>query len=228
VPPQLPALSPKAVHKPGKCLALEHLNALPGDEDLLLGIHQGELWAAYLPPRLPLPQGTSHWHQGPPPAPPPPVTPVPGTGWSRIGPVDAIDGDHAIADPGGNTTIAYGTWQAGGAAVLTAGGETILLTTEGAVTVPKGTLPMAVGQTTHLWLYGAIGSKLVACKSTCRILDPGPQSDLVAVVPRSEDVLVLGYADGRIGSYRVPASGGQAVPQHALVATLNAFLKTKP
>jgi hypothetical protein len=226
-PPQLPALSPKAVFKPTTCLPLEQVSALPGDPDLLLAIHAGELWAAWLPPPLPLPQGTSHWDRKPP-APPPPATPRPGSGWSSIGAVDRLDGDQAIPAPGGNTTIAYGTWQAGGAAIIESAGETIVLTRRGAVTVPAGTRPMAVGQTAQPWLYGALGSKLVACAASCRILDPGPKSDIVAVVPRGVTTLVLGYADGRIGTYRVPASGGQVVPQHALVAKLNAFLATKP
>lgn len=226
-PPVLPALSPRAVTRPAACMTLTSLAVVPGTPDLILGISGGELHAAWLPPPLPLPAGVSHFDRQKP-GPAPVQKPQPGTGWLRVGKVDAIVGDAAIADPGGNTAIADGSWGALGAAVITADGREILLAPLGAVTLPQGTRPMAIGQNKTFQAWGAIGSKIVVCATTCRILDPGPKENVVAIVPRTETALALGYADGRIGVYEVPQRGGEEVPAHPLTAALADLSKRRP
>ena len=61
-----------------------------------------------------------------------------------------------------------------------------------------------------------------------RVLDPGPKQKLIAVVPRAKDLLVLGYADGRNGIYRVPPQGGQPVTAHPLIESLRTLMTRRP
>jgi hypothetical protein len=60
------------------------------------------------------------------------------------------------------------------------------------------------------------------------VLDPGVPSAIVAVVPRTESDLMLGFADGRVGVYHVPDAGGETVDNVPLVSDLIAFLKHRP
>ena len=87
---------------------------------------------------------------------------------------------------------------------------------------------MAVSHGEALRAWGAQGSKLVECTSTCRVLDPGVKDDIVAVVPRNDTTVVLGFADGRMGVYTPPATGGTAVKQHDLAAALAGALTRFP
>ena len=221
-PGVIPPLDRAAVVKPKSCLPLSQVSVVPGDPALVLGIHKGELHAAWMLPQLPDPHAPGYA-----PGPGPLPTPPSGTDWTRIGPVTAVHGIDAIPEPGGNVEVGHHTWQLGGGAVLTVGGDTVLLTRHGAVTLPPNTRPMAMGAEGALHAFGALGNKLVECRATCRILAPGPQADIVAVVPRTHAQLVLGYADGRIGIYTPPATGGRVMPQHAIVSKLNAFLSTR-
>lgn len=228
VPPELPPLSKKAVHVPSECLPLSEVHALPGDPDLLLArTEAGRLALAWLPPPLPLPSG--HDPRDPTPSEPAPVQhPRPGSGWTVLGAVDRIEGDRGVPSPGADTAI-RGGWQAGGGAVLEIGSESLVLTRGGAWTVPPGTKPMAV-QTgpAKAKLYGALGSKLVVCDQRCRTLDPGDGRDIVAVVPRTESEIILGFGEDETAVYRVPGTGGTETPPHALEAALEAQLAAKP
>jgi hypothetical protein len=228
-PPVLPALHRAAVHDPPECLPLEAVTAVPGVPDLLLArTADGELAAAWLPPPLPLPSGTSHFHDQGPPPPPPVQHPRPGTGWTRLGPVAAVVGEPGVPAPGADTAIADDTWQAGGAALVATGAAEILLTPTGAATLPAGATPRAV-MLYAPGAYGALGHQLVACDAArCRILDPGPRSAIVAVVPRTATTVVLGYEDGRIGTYEVPAEGGEAVTENPLASRLRTLLAARP
>jgi len=225
-PPTLPKLSPLAVTRKPACLKLEQVSALPGDPDLLLALSAGELWAAWLPTPLPLPGGTRFGRAVD--AQPVVQHPKPGAGWLRIGKADSVAGEDARPEPGSGTAIAAESWQAGGAALIRVGEKPILLGRLGAVTLPPATRPMAVGTADHFQAWGAIGPKLVVCAESCRVLEPGVESDIVAVVPRSETSLILGYADGRVGVYEVPAEGGSVVPNEPLVEPLRALLKKRP
>jgi len=226
-PPQLPQLFKAAVYDPPFCLPLEQVVALPGAPDLLLArTRDGRLVAAWLPPPLPLPSGSSHFHPQPP-GPPPVQTPRPGTGWLDIGRADGIEGLPGAPAPGADSEIDASSWLAGGAAIVTVGGTKILVTPFGTATLPPQTKPMAMLQY-ELGVYGAIGSRLVYCDGRCRILDPGPRRNLIAVVPRAKDLLVLGYDDGRNGLYRVPAQGGQPVAEHPLARAIGQALAAKP
>ncbi|HET6584712.1 MAG TPA: hypothetical protein VFG69_14745 [Nannocystaceae bacterium] len=226
VPPKPPALHAKAVTKSPRCTKLDRVSALPGAPDLLFATSGDRLLAAWLPPPLPLPLGTGFHDRGPPPK-PEKQRPRPGTGWFELGVADGIAGDDGIADPGGDTRI-KGGWQAGGAAIITADGTSILVRPEGAVTLPNDTTPLAVGTSGTLHVWGAKGAKLVDCAKECRVIDTGVDADIVAVVPRSASILVLGFADGRLGLFTVPATGGTTVRQHALVPAIEAALKRRP
>jgi hypothetical protein len=87
--------------------------------------------------------------------------------------------------------------------------------------------PMAMLQY-DLGAYGAIGSRLMFCGRSCRVLDPGVNRELIAVVPRTKEVLVLGYKDGRNGLYTVPQAGGRPVPEHPLVAAIRQVMAKRP
>lgn len=227
IPPVLPALSPRAVTRPKACTALDEVHAVPGEPSLLLARAGDRLLAAWLPPPLPLPPGDN------------PMTgrkggvpvqhPRPGVPWFDVGPWPGrLDGLDGVAAPGGDTVIHDGSWQAAGAMVLTLADASLVLSPAGASTLPPDTKPMALSfaGTGHVW--GAQGNKLVDCARDCRVLDPGVASELVAVVPRSATELVLGFADGRVGVYVVPASGGAPVPRHPLATALDAALARRP
>jgi hypothetical protein len=228
-PPALPALFPEAVHVPPMCLPLEEVHALPGDPDLLLArTKEGQLAVAWLPPPLPLPQGRDPRSDEP--VEPPPVQhPQPGSGWTVLAPVDRIAGNRGLASPGTNTAIRDGSWQAGGGAVLEVGDARLVLTPRGVWTLPPDTKPMAVqtGPTTGK-LYGVIGPKLVVCETLCRTLDTADPREIVAVVPRTETEVVLGFATGEAAVYTVPTTGGVETPAHALEAQLEVQLAAKP
>jgi hypothetical protein len=226
-PPQLPPLLEAAVHDPPFCLPLAQVVAVPGDPDLLLArTRDGRLVAAWLPPPLPLPSGTGRF-QPKPPQPPPVQHPRPGTGWFDIGRAEKIEGLPGLPAPGEDRDVASSSWRAGGAAVVTAGGVQILVTPHGTATLPPEVKPMSLLQY-ELGVYGAIGSRLVFCDGRCRILDPGPKRNLIAVVPRARDLLVLGYEDGRNGLYRVPGQGGEPVADHPLAKALAQVIAKRP
>ena len=201
IPPKLPALHAKAVTKPATCRPLATVSALPGDPDLLLAIHEGQLFAAWLPPPLPLPAGENPLREpGPRTTPAKPVVqrPRPGLAWFAVGPADRVHGDDGLPDPGGDTAIAGGSWQAGGGAIVEVDGTQILVVPEGAVTLPPGTTPMAVGTAGKLQVWGAQGDKLVECTTACRVLDPGVgfskrTEDSVAVLAELQRLIALGH-----------------------------------
>jgi hypothetical protein len=231
IPPKLPALHAKAVTKPAKCTPLDEVSAVPGVPDLLLARSGKKLLAAWLPPPLPLPRGEDPRREFMPPtkAPKPEKQrPRPGVTWFEVGTADDVQGDDGIVDPGGDTRIAHGSWQSAGAAIVEVDGAEILFLRNGAVTLPKGTTPMAVSHGEALRVWGARGHELVECTSTCRVLDPGVKDDIVAVVPRNDTTVVLGFADGRMGVYTPPATGGTAVKQHDLAAALAGALARAP
>jgi hypothetical protein len=227
-PPKLPALSAKAVTRPARCTPLRSVSALPANPDLLLAIAEdGQLLGAWLPPPLPLPHG-SHFGK---PLDKGPIAQSPraGTGWLSVGRVDRVEGIDGVPAPGADTAIADGSWQAGGAAVLHVGKTAILFTPNGALTLPPGTKPMAVGTAGTLAAWGAKGHELVVCAvKGCRLLDPGDHGDIVAVVPRSLNDLILGYADGRVGVYLTPEQGGSAIQAHPLEDALEELLEKRP
>jgi len=225
-PPLLPKLSPLAVTRSPSCVKLDRVAALPGDPDLLLALSGGELWGAWLPEPLPLPAG-SHFGRK---IDERPVVqhPKPGPGWTKLGKADALTGEDAQPAPGVQATIPPGTWQAAGGALIRTGASEVLLTRLGAVTLPAGTKPMAVGTGDHFRAWGAIGAKLVDCAASCRVLDPGVAGEIVAVVPRTDTTLLLGYADGRVGVYELPATGGDVSAADPLVESLRALLKKRP
>lgn len=233
IPPKLPALHAKAVTKPAKCTPLDAVSAVPGEPDLLLARSGGKLLAAWLPPPLPLPLGKDPRGGGkewlPPTKAPKPETqrPRPGVTWFEVGTADAVHGDDGIADPGGDTALAHGSWQSAGGAIVEADGVEILFLPRGAVTLPRGVTPMAVSHDA-LRVWGAKGHELVVCTSTCRVLDPGVNETIVAVVPRNDTTVVLGFADGRMGVYTPPATGGTAVKQHDLADALAKALARAP
>ncbi len=230
IPPKLPALHAKAVTKPAKCTPLDEVSAVPGVPDLLLARSGKTLLAAWLPPPLPLPRGEDPRREFVPPAKAPkpePQRPRPGVSWFEIGTADDVHGDDGIADPGGDTAIAHGSWQSAGGAIVEVDGVQILFLPRGAVTLPPGTTPMAVSHE-RLQAWGAQGSKLVECTTTCRVHDPGVKDDIVAVVPRTETTVILGFADGRLGAYTPRATGGTAVKQHDLAAALTKALERAP
>jgi hypothetical protein len=130
--------------------------------------------------------------------------------------------------PGADTKIADGTWQAGGAAVVRAGAVEVLVTPNGAVTLLKDARPMAVGVAGVRHVWAAIQGHVVDCTTSCRVLDPGVSTPIVAIVPRTETDLILGYADGRVGVYSVPKSGGVPVPASPLAAAIDAVLAKRP
>jgi hypothetical protein len=231
IPPTLPKLHAKAVTKPAKCQPLDEVSALPGDPDLLFATRGGQLFAAWLPPPLPLPTGEDprrEFMPTPKPAKLAKQRPRPGVAWFPLGLADDVQGDDGIADPGGDTAIQGGSWQAGGGAIVLVDGTPILVVPHGAVTLPKGAKPMAVGTGGKLQVWAAQGEKLVECTTTCRVLDPGVGKDIVAVVPRDETTVVLGFADDRIGVYTLPATGGVAVKQHDLAAAIAGALARRP
>jgi len=228
IPPTLPALSPRAVLRPATCTPLDAVSAVPGGPDLLLARRGDQLLAAWLPPPLPLPAGVDP--RGPTPVrPPPQQRPRPGTGWSVVGAAAGVHGDDGVPAPGRDTAIASGSWQAGGAAVVEVGGDVaILVTPAGAVTIPAATRPMAVATDGTLHAWGALGARVVDCTATCRVLDPGVGVDVTAIVPRTRDQVILGFADGRVGAYAIPATGGDAVARHPLTDALDAALARRP
>jgi hypothetical protein len=226
-PPPLPALSPKAVTRPAKCLPLAGVSALPGNPDLLLATAKdGELWGAWLPPPLPLPQG-SYFGQaldhGP-----VVQSPRPGTGWIHLGAADRVEGEDGVPAPGADTKIADGSWQAGGAALVRVAGAEILLTPRGAITLPPSARPMAVGKADRAHVWAALGDRLVDCAPLCRVLDTGVRAPITGVVPRSETELLLGYAPERVGVYVTPAPPGEVVPAHPLAKALASLLAMMP
>jgi hypothetical protein len=226
-PPTLPPLFKAAVHDPPFCLPLEQVVAVPGAPDLLLArTRDGRLVGAWLPPPLPLPSGSSHFHPRPP-GPPPVQHPQPGTGWIDIGRAEKLTGIPGLPVPGKDSQIDSSSWLAGGAAIVETGGSRILVTPHGPVTLPKKVRPMSLLQY-ELGVYGAVGSRLLFCDGPCRILDPGPERELIAVVPRAKDLLVLGYDDGRNGLYRVPAQGGEPVPEHPIARAIRALMAKRP
>jgi len=186
----------------------------------------GKLAVAWLPTPLPLPSGEDP--RGARPTPPVPEQhPQPGAGWTVLDPVDVVEGLAGVPEPGADTDVRSGSWQAGGGALLRVGGATLLLTPQEAYTLPADVRPMAM-MLYQPGLFGALGPRLVVCDPRCRILDPGPTAEIVAVVPRTERTIVLGYADGRIGTYDVPATGGEPVEDHPLAERLRAVLKSRP
>jgi hypothetical protein len=226
-PPQLPALFRAAVYDPPTCLPLAEVVAVPGNPDLLLArTRDGRLVAAWLPPALPLPAGTSHFHPRPP-EPPPVQRPQPGTGWFDLGRADSIAGLPGLPAPGGDKDVERSSWHYGGAAVVRAGSAAILVTPHGPVTIDPRAVPMAILQY-EIGAYGALGSKLLFCDTRCRILDPGVPGQLIAVVPRAKHALVLGYDGGRNGIYNVPPTGGQAVAEHPLATAIRAVMARRP
>ena len=98
----------------------------------------------------------------------------------------------------------------------------------GAVTIPAATRPMAVATDGTLHAWGALGARVVDCTATCRVLDPGVGVDVTAIVPRTRDQVILGFADGRVGAYAIPATGGDAVARHPLTDALDAALARRP
>ncbi len=230
VPPVLPALHAAAVTPSPTCTPLAQVATLPGDRDLLLGrTTAGDLVGAWLPPPLPLPRGESFGDRNPEVEPPsvPPQHPKPGTGWIPLGRVDALEGAPASPEPGDDTRYAPAAWQIAGAALLRSGAAEILVTRHGAMTLPPGTVPMAVDPY-HLGAWGALsGGRLVVCDAICRVVDPGVGAEITTVVPRTPDQVILGYSDGRVGIFTVPTDG-VAITQDPLVPTLTAFLKTRP
>lgn len=227
VPPVLPPLSPKAVHVPSTCLPLAEVHALPGMPDLLLArTEDGRLATAWLPPPLPLPSGHDP-REGPDSKPAPVQHPVPGPGWVVHDSVDTIAGDRGQPSPGGDTGSLSG-WQRGGGAVVGVGGATIVLTPRGAWTVPEGTVGMAVQTGPTGRLYGALGNRLVVCDERCRTLDPGDGRDIVGVVPRTQDEVILGFGDDETAVYRVPKTSGATTPAHPLESVLEGRLGDRP
>jgi hypothetical protein len=226
-PPKLPPLFKAAVYDPPFCLPLAQVAAVPGDPDLLLGkTRDGRLVAAWLPPALPLPSGSSHFHPKPP-EPPPVQHPRPGTGWFDLGRADSISGIPGLPVPGGDHEIEPSSWGYGGAAIIESGGAKILVTPQGPLAIAPEAKPMALLQY-DLGAYGAIGSQLLVCGQSCRVLDPGVDRELIAVVPRTRDVLVLGYGDGRNGLYAVPQAGGRPVPVHPLIGAIRNVMAKRP
>ena len=228
IPPVLPALSPQAVLRPTTCTPLDAVAALPGAPDLLLARRGDQLLAAWLPPPLPLPAGVDPRGRAPV-RPPPPQHPRPGTGWTVVGTAAAVHGDDGVPAPGQDSAIASGSWQAGGAAVVEVGGDVaILVTPAGAVTIPAAARPMAVASDGALHVWGALGPRLVDCTATCRVLDPGVGVAITSVVPRTADQVILGFADGRVGAYVIPAAGGDPIARHPLTDALDAALAKRP
>ncbi len=223
-PPVLPALHAAAVTHPEQCLPLKQVVAVPGALDLLLARGKdGHLYAAWLPAPLPLPSGSSHWDEEPPP-PPKPQHPEPGTGWTQLSKIKALSGVEGIAEHEPFKAQELPPWAAGGGAVITTDeGREVLLTGHGAMTLPPGTAPMATDPYAR-GAWGAKGKMLVVCKDGCKVLLTGVDGEITAVVPRTADQLILGYADGRVGVYTVPAEGND-VSSDPLEATLEAYLK---
>ena len=161
--------------------------------------------------------------------PPPQQRPKAGTGWFDVGTARGLVGHPGVPAPGVDTAIAERSWGAGGAATVELGGDVIVLVTPaGAVTIPTATRPMAIGTGGPVRVWGALGPRLVDCTTTCRVLDPGVGVDLTAVVPRTATELILGFADGRVGVYTVPAAGGDAIARHPLADALDAALARRP
>lgn len=223
-PPVLPALHAAAVTHPDECLPLKQVVAVPGALDLLLARgRDGHLYAAWLPAPLPLPSGESHWDEEPPP-PPAPQKPVPGTGWTQLSKIKALSGVEGLAEHEPFKAQELPPWAAGGGAVVTTDeGREILLTGHGAMTLPPGTTPMATDPYAR-GAWGAKGKMLVVCKDGCQVVLPGVDEEITVVVPRTADQLILGYADGRLGVYTVPAEGNE-VSADPLAATLEAYLR---
>jgi hypothetical protein len=227
-PPVLPPLSPRAVYRPAACLPLAAVDAVPGLPDALLAkTRDGRLALAWLPPPLPLPPGSDP-RRSEPPARPLAQRPRPGSGWTLLGPVDDVDGVEGRPEPGADEAQRPGSWQAGGGAIVRAGGATLLVTPGGAWALPEGTRPMAVEATTPR-AYGARGTRLVVCDQGCRTLDPGTSGRaIVAVVPRTRDRVIVGLEGGSTWVYRVPEAGGELAPDHPLAAALRGAVKSRP
>lgn len=227
-PPTMLPLSPKAVHQPPTCLPLTEVHAVPRMSDMLLAkTADGRLAVARLSNYAPVERRRGRMSGGAP-RPAPPSAPVAGSGWTILGPVDSIAGIRAV--PEGKRPEPVKGWSRGGAAVLEADGQTIVLTPMGAWTVPEGATPMAVQLLPTGKLYGALGSALVVCDATCRTLDPGDERAILSVVPRTQTDVILGYGDGKkdAAMYRMPATGGTVTPPHPLEAELEARLEATP
>jgi hypothetical protein len=190
----------------GPCRKLDRVTVVPDDPDVLLALAGGKLYAA----RLPAP--------GQPPR----------RAWTAIGKATTLAGDDAVPLPGGPIARAAGGWVGTGTAVITAGTTTILMSYGGAITLPPSVTPLAISLFHGPRAWGAIGARLVACVPGCRTLDPGPHADLVKVVPHGDAHVALTYADGRVGAYAIPATGGQPVAPHPLAVALDRFVAANP
>ena len=92
----------------------------------------------------------------------------------------------------------------------------------------SGTIAVAVASDGALHVWGALGPRLVECTATCRVLDPGVGVAITSVVPRTADQVILGFADGRVGAYVIPAAGGDPIARHPLTDALDAALAKRP
>ncbi len=228
VPPVYPPLRKRAVYLPKQCTPLREVHAVPGVSDLLLGITKGgKLALAWLPAPLPLPSGHDP-RVGPKASPALKQSPRPGSGWTILGPVDRVRAVKALPAPGGWQDIAPSSWRSGGGAVVRVGKTELLVTPHGTVALPGNATPMAMLQHEQ-GVFGAVGTRLVACAGKrCRVLDPGVPSDIVAVVPRRRDLVIVGYADGRNGLYTIPAAGGTPEPRHPLADKIDSVIASRP
>jgi hypothetical protein len=138
--------------------------------------------------------------------------------WLELGTADAIDGipGRAPATPARHS-LSHG-WASGGAAIVGIGPSEILVTPQGASTLPPGTVPMSVALDDSS-SYGAVGQQLVVCRDGCFVVSPGVESEILGVVALSAETVLLIYDDERIGYYAVPTSG-ESVTQHLTAAAL--------
>src|SRR5690606_37226505 len=124
----------------------------------------------------------------------------PGSGFTVVAPaVDAIDAIAGAPEPGIDVPVRARAWQAGGGAVLRFGSSEIVLTPRGAWTLPSAATPMAVDRTTPR-LYALAGSDLLVCDSACRAL-AAAKKRVIAVVPRTQELVILGLSDGTSAVY---------------------------
>lgn len=250
-PPPQPKLDPALVSKPDHCIGIDRAIALPGNPDFLLAkTADGHLASAWLGAEPRLPPGFD-WRRGVPAGGIRTTSASRGSGWTvhpftveelvgeqsfsapRNAPSDAATPTMSPTDttrraPDSEAEVWDRPYYRAGLGVVRLRDADILVGPRVAVKLPGAMVPQAVIEGSAPRILGSVGAALVVCDTTCRTLDPGPRGAILSVVPRTRDLVVLTYDDGRMGLYEIPSKGGVDAGDHPLSRRLRAVLEHPP